>query len=270
MDWNKQSYLEVSEIKQRLDSKNKDTLSSSLLILKVDKQCAKVDFITTGRRLTVIIESDSVQDILVKLDDCIIAYDRNKYVTATDNIKAGKHRLDVECELDEPIKITVIAEQIKEVDKHYEIECYDKVNQILYVKDRDYVSYRIDLSKTKPYLELNYSIPTSSIMYLIADNNYTVSAYIDNGVLQINDNGNIISIQSDVSSCCVVEALNDNYYYQIFYIYQNTVYMIYKDSSGYSAPMNIGIEQIDRLYSLGDRAYIYKTKNGGLKAMELG
>lgn len=270
MDWNKQAYLGISELKGRIDSKG----SCNTLVLNripVDNT-VNIDFKCQGRNIQIIVELHQEVLAIIWLDGCIVESDRSNLITVNTDTYNGDHKLNIELrgEYNDRVKITLTAVGIQEIVHTYEPYAMDNNNKILYLRDKSNNVYSVNIIDEYPVISSYNGIVINSVSYVVNGISIPVSAYIENGALKVNDNNVIAILANNVTSCTILKPLNDSYHYHIYYVSNNVMYQIEKGVGGYTAPIFIGNDSVERIVGSGDKAYLYKTTEGKWNAIEEG
>ena len=271
MDWTKQSYLEINDLKQRIDRAGKDLLLSNMLILS-DKLCDGriiYDVRIDGTALIISVEVSESIDIMIKLDGYIIDNQRGNYINSFIDISAGEHKLELISNsiYTETVKTTLIGYGVRQAVRNYEMIGADCDSNSIYVTyNNKLFSARVD-SQYPLLLDNSYN-SISTISYLDNDISKSVTAYIENGSLKINDNNVVTIITDNVSSVALVKPLNSDYHYHIIYVRNDIIYMIEKTSTGFGLPCTLGSESANKVVSLGNRVTLYRTILGRWHALE--
>ncbi len=257
MDWNKQTYLAVNEIKGSMGRSN----ASDRLVFKDKGYSGRYAFrFRSGKgQMGITVESQTPILMTVKLDGVIIRRDTSDFTDANSDIDRGEHSLQIDYDggYGGSFVITLTAPSLMRTDI-YRFSSYDEIGGKVYIKDSQDNLYSFLKSDGYPRLLSETASPISSISY---DGGIkTASAYLESGLLKINDNGTVTALADNVESFVLLRALLSKYHYHLYYLRNKQIYIIEKTAEGFMPAEGIGREIVDEIAGEGGSVFFYKTE----------
>jgi len=272
MDFSKQTYLDVNEIKGSIIKSN-ISLPSNLLIVN-EKGCNGLFLMKIKAdkgKVLIVTEAETAVNLRVISDYTVIGGGFNKIFSSSFYSDSGEHTVKIiyDSSYSGYFKISVYAANVTRSDT-LNLLSYDEVNNRVFLKDTDSVIYAFNNTLENPVITPYQGITQCSVLYNDGGINYPVSASLTAGVLTVTDRGVDTVISENVSSAVLLKPLLSSYHYHIYYIKDGYMKLIEKNAGGFSSEEGIGQDTAEVLISTGYKCFLYRTPQGRWHAIQEG
>lgn len=249
MNWNKQSYLSVNEIGNKIrNQKVRDKLYFAEKI--INSSSREYRFWSKGGRIDILLELSIANSIILYIDDAILDVANTSLVTSSVDLLKGEHivKLVFDTSSSTEVKLTIEGLGIKK-SGDYRLSSYDYINKRVMIKDSKDTLYYVDIDSAAPSLKPHEMFSCSRLEYYHQpyDDYIEAEAYLIRdglGTLYWMDEGIEDIIEHNVSAVALLEAIDSSYDYIIAYLKNGIIYYRMKYPSHQLTIVNVVCDDI--------------------------